>query len=191
MKKMSRMVTGCMLAAAGVAQADGVGLIKPVEVVELPPMRVAYVEQVGNFHGNGEIYDVLLEKLLAWAIPEKHWNFPEKTQIVNIYPDDPSVPEDQQRLWLGMTLETAAQPPEGIRLLMLPGGRHAVGRFAITSEQFASAWGYMFGEWMAQSAFYPGDGLSFEVQHNDSSEHPEQKHIIDICIPVSPKSHAN
>ena len=27
-------------------------------------------------------------------------------------------------------------------------------------------------------------GLAYELQKNDSSEDPEQKHLVDICIPV-------
>ena len=69
--------------------------------------------------------------------------------------------------------------------LALPAGLHAIGRFAVTSDQFGPAWGYMYGEWMAQSGHIPA-GLAFELQKNDSSEDPGLKHIIDICIPVQP-----
>lgn len=159
------------------------GLLAPVAVEELPARRVVYVEQVGNFQNNPGIYDDLLQKLLDWALPEKLWDFPRKTLIVCIYPDDPSVPAEQQRLWLGITIPADAVPPAHLRTLDLPAGPHAVGRFAITSDQFGPAWGYLYGEWMAQSGYAPA-GLAYELQKNDSSEHPEQKHVVDVCIPV-------
>ena len=161
-------------------------LLAPVAVEERPALRVAYVEQIGNFQANPKIFDVLLQKILDWALPAKLWDFPAQTLIVAIYPDDPaSTPPDQQRLWLGITIDEAAMPPTNIRTLTLPAGRYAVGRFSIASDQFGVAWGYLYGEWMAQSGHVPA-GLAFELQKNDSSEDPEQKHLVDICIPVQP-----
>ena len=162
------------------------GLLEAVKLEKRPALRVAYVEQTGHFQGNAGIYDVLLQKLLDWALPAGLWHFPEQTLIVCIYPDDPATtPPDQQRLWLGMTLNTEATPPAGIQTLTLPAGLHAVGRFAITADQFGPAWGYMYGEWLTSSGHVPA-GLAYELQRNDSSEHPEQKHLVDICIPVRP-----
>jgi len=40
--------------------------------------------------------------------------------------------------------------------LTLPAGSHAVGRFAIPSDQFGPAWGYMYGEALAR--LEPDDG---------------------------------
>ena len=160
------------------------GLLAPVAVEDLPARRVAYVEQVGNFQNNPGIYDVLLQKLLDWAQPAGLWDFPSKTLIACIYPDDPaSTPPEQQRLWLGITIPADAAPPAGIQVLTLPAGPHAVGRFAIPSDQFGAAWGHLYGEWIPQSGYAPA-GLAYELQKNDSSEDPEQKHLVDICIPV-------
>ena len=66
------------------------GLLAPVSVEDLPARRVAYVEQVGNFQNNPGIYDVLLQKLIAWALPAGLWDFPANTLIACIYPDDPA-----------------------------------------------------------------------------------------------------
>lgn len=160
------------------------GLLAPVAVEDRPAQRVAYVEQVGHFQANPGIYDVLLQQLLDWALPAQLWNFPDQTLIVCIYPDDPAAtPPDRQRLWFGITIPDDARPPENIQVLTLPAGPHAIGRFAITSDQFGPAWGYLYGEWMAPSGYAPA-GLAFELQKNDSSEDPGNKHLVDICIPV-------
>ena len=160
------------------------GLLSPVTVEERSAQRVAYVEQIGHFQANPEIYDVLLQKLLDWAIPNQLWNFPEKTLIVCIYPDDPSTtPPEQQRLWLGMTIQANDTPPAHILTRTLPAGLHAIGHFSIPSEQFGPAWSYMYGEGISPSGYVPA-GLAFELQKNDSSDDPEKKHLVDICIPV-------
>ena len=97
------------------------GLLAPVTVEERPARRVAYVEQTGHFQANPDIYDVLLRKLLDWAIPAGIWDFPDRTLIVCIYPDDPeTTPPDRQRLWFGITIGETDTPPDGIRTLTLP-----------------------------------------------------------------------
>lgn len=44
----------------------------------------------------------------------------------------------------------------------------------------------MYGTWLPDSGFMPEDGPSLELYHNNPEEHPEKKHILDICIPVRP-----
>ncbi|HRT04370.1 MAG TPA: GyrI-like domain-containing protein [Kiritimatiellia bacterium] len=182
--KTKRIVMALAGMVGTMAQAAPPGLLAPVAVEDLPARRVAYVEQIGNFQNNPGIYDILLQKLLDWALPAKLWDFPAKTLIACIYPDDPaSTPPGQQRLWFGITIPADAVPPAGIQVLTLPAGPHAVGRFAIPSDQFGAAWGYLYGEWIPKSSHAPA-GLAYELQKNDSSEDPEQKHLVDICIPV-------
>lgn len=172
-------------AAATLADDLPAGLLQPVRTETRAPMRVAYVEQKGGFQGNGAIYDVLLDQLLTWAEPAGLWDFPAKTQIVNIYPDEPSVPENEQRLWMGITIPDTATPPPPIRVLTLPAGTYLRGEFRVTADQFGAAWGYMYGAAPATLGATLADGLSCEIQLNDSSEDPEQKHHIILLVPVT------
>lgn len=159
-----------------------------VGIKELPEYHLAYVECKGDFQGNDEIYDVLLGKLLAWAIPKKLWDYPGTTKMILIYPDDSrSTPKEEQRLWLGITVPEGTSTPDGIRTLTIPEAAYAVGSFEISAREFGRAWGYMMGEWMPASGYRPAGGYSFEMKKNDSDKHPEKKHIVDICIPVEKK----
>jgi len=40
--------------------------------------------------------------------------------------------------------------------------------------------------WMPASGYQPGDRLCYEIMNNNPKEHPEGKHIVDICVPVKP-----
>ena len=172
------------LPCAAFAQGQGESVKAAVEVKELPEYHLAYVEYKGDFQGNAEIYDVILEKLLAWAIPNKLWDFPDVTKLILVYPDDESVPAEEQRLWLGITVPKGTSTPEGIDMLTLPEATYAVGSFEISAQEFGRAWGYMFGEWIPRNGYVPAEGYSFEIKKNDSDDHPEKKHLVDICIPV-------
>ncbi|GAK49895.1 transcriptional regulator, AraC family [Candidatus Moduliflexus flocculans] len=153
-------------------------------IKELPEYQLAYVEQVGDFEGNGEIYDVLIERLVAWALPKNLWDFPATTKMILVYPDDPeTTPQAQQRLWLGITVPEDMSTPEGIQKLALPRATYAVGTFEISAQEFGSAWGYMY-EWISRQNYSVAEGYRFEVKKNDSDAHPEKKHLVDICIPV-------
>ncbi|NDV97575.1 GyrI-like domain-containing protein, partial [Dysgonomonas sp. 521] len=50
---------------------------------------------------------------------------------------------------------------------------------------FEKAWNSMCN-WFVESGYQQGDGCTYELYHNDYTTHPEQKHIVDICIPVKP-----
>lgn len=51
--------------------------------------------------------------------------------------------------------------------------------------EFEQAWNTMC-HWFVESGYQQGDGCTYEMYHNDYKTHPEQKHIVDICIPVKP-----
>ena len=155
------------------------------EIKTLNPCRVAYVEYRGDFENNPEIYDVQLDKLLKWAIPAGLWDFPGQTKLIVLYPDDPhSTPKIEQRMLMAITVPENVVIPSKYKEMTIPGGKYAVGRFVISSEEFGSAWGYMYGRFIPGSGFYPSGGMGFEIKLNDSDKHPEKKHVVDICIPV-------
>lgn len=54
----------------------------------------------------------------------------------------------------------------------------------MTAEEFGAAWGYLMRVWFPQSEYVPAGGLCFEIQTNDSSAHPEEKHVVDLCVPI-------
>jgi AraC family transcriptional regulator len=157
-----------------------------IRVERLPAIHVAYVEYKGDYENNNRIYDTLLGKLTAWAIPNGYWDFPRTTKIICIYPDPPGVPKSEQRLWLGITLPNIVPVPDGISAMTIPENTYAVGSFVIAPREFGDAWGFMYGRWLKDNGYRAAEGLSFEIQKNDSCTHPEKKHVVDICIPVKP-----
>lgn len=182
------MAVCAFFVSASFAQAQEFLSNATLAVKELPEYPLAYVEYVGDFEGNGEIYDVLIERLVAWALPKNLWDFPATTKMILVYPDDPATtPKDQQRLWLGITVPEETPTPDGIRKLTLPRAMYAVGTFEISAQEFGSAWGYMY-EWISRQNYSVAEGYGFEVKKNDSDAHPEKKHLVDICIPVRPNN---
>jgi len=59
-------------------------------------------------------------------------------------------------------------------------------RFERNGDEFEAAGNALCGGWLPDSVYQPDDRPSFELCLNDCSEHPEDKHIVEICIPVKP-----
>ena len=70
--------------------------------------------------------------------------------------------------------------------MVLAGGQFAVAHFEIDSSEFEDAWDALMGGWMPDSGYQPDDRLCYEICHNDPKQHPEGKHVVDICVPVRP-----
>jgi AraC family transcriptional regulator len=68
----------------------------------------------------------------------------------------------------------------------MPAGRFAVARFEIGGDEFQQAWNHVYGEWLPKCGYPSDDGPCFEEYHYNPAEHPEHKHIVDICVPVKP-----
>ena len=175
-----------LIIACAVAGCSGSSALQTrASIKKLPSYRIAYVEHKGDFENNPGIYDIQLDKLLKWAIPAGLWNFPGGTELIIIYPDDPeSTPKKEQRMLMAISVPADVKIPAAYKSMVVQGGEYAVGRFEISSEEFGAAWGYMFGEFIPKSGYAPAGGMSFEMKRNDSDEHPQKKHIVDICIPV-------
>jgi AraC family transcriptional regulator len=57
----------------------------------------------------------------------------------------------------------------------------------IDSDEYAAAWDRMLGKWMPENGVESdvvAGRLCYELYLNDPEQHPEKKHIVDICEPV-------
>ena len=157
-----------------------------VEVKDMPELNVAYIRHIGPYKGDQELFSRLFNKLMSWAGPRGLLRFPE-TKVMALYHDNPDITDESQlRTDACITVPEDTQVDGEIGKANIPAGKYAVAHFEITPDQYQDAWNAVYGGWLPESGYQPEDGPCYELYLNDPKEHPEGKHIVDICIPVKP-----
>jgi len=157
-----------------------------VEVQQMDPRNVAYVRHVGPYAGDAGLFERLFGKLMAWAGPRDLLRSPDM-ELLAVYHDDPGV-TDEEKLRMSICLKV----PQGTEVsgevgnMTIAGGKYAVGRFEIHTDQYPQAWAAMMGGWLPESGYQPDDHPCFERYIKSPDDHPEGKCVTDICIPVKP-----
>lgn len=150
------------------------------EIKNLDPHNVVYCRHTGAYDGIGKT----INKLMQWAYPRGFVN--GRPVIGTVYLDDPAITA-QDRLQSDVFLLVDKDVPvDGeIGKYTIDGGKYAVGRFEISINEYCDAWQSMCRLITAHGC-QSTDGYHYEIYLNNPDEHPEKKHIIDICIPVKP-----
>jgi len=153
------------------------------ETKELPALHVAALRHVGPYQEVGQVFG----RLMAWAGPRGLLRFPE-TQTLAVYHDDPGTVEAAKLRSDACITVPEGTPVEGeVTTMTIPGGLFAVGHFELDESEYGAAWDKLMGEYVPQSGYAPDERLCYELYLNDPQQHPQGKHIVDICEPVRPR----
>ena len=157
-----------------------------VEVKDLEPLEVAYVRHIGPYAGDNELFGNLIQKLMTWAGPRGLSSFPE-SRLLAVYHDNPDITEeDKLRTSVCLTVPPETKAEGEIGRMNLPGGKYALARVEIDPDQYEAAWDSVYGGWLPESGYQPDDRPSMEFYLGDPNQHPEGKHVVEICVPVKP-----
>ena len=157
-----------------------------VEIRDFEDMHVAYVRHVGPYQQNCQVFESLFGKLCAWAGP-RGLITPPQTQFLTIYHDCPEITEDEKlRISVCLTVPKETEAEGEIGRLIIGGGKYAVARFELSPDEYGEAWQAIYGGWLPESGYQPDDKPPIELYLNSPDEHPEKKHIVEICVPVKP-----
>jgi len=157
-----------------------------VEVKDMPELHVAYIRHIGHYKGDSELFGRLFEKLMKWVGPRGLLRFPETSMLALYYDDMEITDEDKLRMDVCITVPEDTVVDGEIGKAMVHGGKYAVAHFELAADEYEDAWNAVFGGWLPESGYQPDDGPCYELYYNNPDEHPEGKHIVDICVPVKP-----
>ena len=155
-----------------------------VEIKKIEAMETIYLRHIGTNADLAKRFKPMMGKLLTYGQQNNLLN--ENTKLLAIYHDDPNITEDDnRRTSICLTVPAGTKADEAFGQMTLPAGNYAIGHFSLDNgDQHALAWQTLFGVWLPQSGYQPGDGPVFEAYVNDPNTHPQKKHLIDIYLPV-------
>ncbi|MDA1741257.1 effector binding domain-containing protein [Bacillus cereus] len=158
-----------------------------VEIVTVDDINVAYIRHIGTYRELTIAFPKMIEKLFHYAAKQNYHVF-EDTKVLTIYHDHYEFTEDYQlRTSLCITIpDESAVETSDIGIMVIPSGKYAVGHFEIFQDEYKGAWDFIYGEWLPNSGYKPRDAYPFEMYKNDPRQHPENKHIVDIYVPIEP-----
>lgn len=154
--------------------------VQKVERRELPERTLAYITHIGPYKGDAELFGKLFTTVMGWIQSEGLEANPEM-EAITVYHDPETVPVDQQRISVGFTITEPREPTDEIKMMALPKGNYLVGSFEILPTEYETAWFEMF-DYLKEEKLNLAEGPMYESYKNDPTQHPEGKHIVDICL---------
>ncbi|MFT4645919.1 MAG: AraC family transcriptional regulator [Planctomycetota bacterium] len=150
-----------------------------VTVRNVEELQMAYISHIGEMEKIGEVF----KRLIQWATPKGLMN-QENLRLLTIYHDSPKITSpDNIRSSIAIVLSSETSVEGEVSLKTMNPGKCIVSRFEISPNDFQQAWESSF-VWMAENGYKKGDKDPFEIYYNNAQEHPENKFIVDLCIPV-------
>ena len=149
-----------------------------IEIKELSKIDLAYVTQIGV-----EGIDTAFGTILKWATPRNILDDPN-SKMIRVFHDSFKITATEKvRMSIGITLNQPIKVEGEIGLTQIEKGKYIVGRYEIEPTDFEKAWTGLF-IWMNENGYNKAARNPFEIYHNNFNEHPENKCIVDLCIPV-------
>ncbi|QOD62208.1 AraC family transcriptional regulator [Polaribacter haliotis] len=148
------------------------------EIKKIPRLDLAYISHKGKMEAIGSVYN----KLVKWATQKGLIN--EETRMLTIYHDSPKITNPNNlRMSACIILNDPIELDGEVSLKILSPTKCIVSRFEITPFQFQQAWESSFA-WMIEKGYKKSETAPFEIYYNNAAEHPENKFIVDLCIPI-------
>lgn len=149
-----------------------------IEIRELPAQHVACTTCIGV----GGL-DASFERMLQWARRAQLIQQPG-FKLIRIFHDSFRITSPHKvRMSIGAPVVTPGAESGEIGYTTLPKGRHIVARMEIAPADFGKSWESLF-VWMNENGYKKAPGDPFEFLHNNYHDHPEQKCVVDLCIPI-------
>lgn len=148
-----------------------------IDIKEMTTMNLAYVTAIGSAQ-----LPEAFNTLIKWATPAGLMK--DAPKLLTIYHDSFKVTEATKvRMSACIELHDTIQPIGAIGTTVFNPGKCIVSRYEIGPHEFEQAWTGLF-LWMNENGYKKADKTPFEIYHNNFNEHPEQKAIVDFCIPI-------
>lgn len=148
-----------------------------IEIQQVSELNFASITHIGI-----QGVEHAFERLISWAAPKGLMT--KNAKLGRVFHDSFKITSPAKvRMSICIKMDTNFKQEGEITKVTLPKSKCIVGRFGINPMQFEQAWNSLF-IWMNENEYKKSPENPFEIYHNDFREHPEQKLIADLYIPI-------
>ena len=145
------------------------------ELKELHATHIVYLHHQGDM----SLIPSSIRKLMQWAGAKGLINGPAN-KLISVYQHE----GQELSVDIGLTVPQEVEGENEISKGLLSGGLYAIGHFEIGTDEIPAAWSLMY-TLTSKHQCKPCAGKSFEIyQSIPLDQHPQDKCMIDLCIPV-------
>jgi AraC family transcriptional regulator len=151
----------------------------PVEIKELPPLRLVFLRRVGPYNQVGSAWG----RLMSWA--GMRGLLGPNMKLIGIVHDDPDVtPPDKVRYDAAGTVDRPVQPEGEFGVLEFPAGTYAVVTHKGPYDGLAKVYQRIYGGWLPKSGYQLRDVPAFEQYLNSPMNAKPEDLLTLIHLPV-------
>jgi AraC family transcriptional regulator len=160
--------------------------IRNVIIEDIPQLKVAYIRNVGLYEGDEFLFRRLSDQLFHWAVLHEQIN--ANTFTLNIYYDNPKITKAPNlRVMVAIPLLNSVKPSGSVGVTEIAGGKYALCRFWLKSDEFTEAWHWMSSVWLTNSGYEWDNREAFERCYREKSIDGVRFFDVDIGIPIKMK----
>ncbi|WP_234859405.1 AraC family transcriptional regulator [Aquimarina aquimarini] len=150
-----------------------------INIKEVQELHFACITQIGI-----DGIENTFERLIKWGNSKGITSHPE-TRMGRIFHDSFKITSPEKvRMSVCMLTNTPFISEGEINARTILKAKCITARFEITPDEFEKSWSALF-VWMNDNGYTKAEENPFEIYHNDFREHPENKCIVDLYIPIT------
>jgi len=152
----------------------------PVRLIDLPERQVAYIRVTNAFEMDRVL--AALKRVIEWARSQDI--FAQGT-LFGMSVDDPHVtPKHLYRYEVCLASSLPFECRDGVSKLKMPAMRYAAIKVSGDIHKVATAWDYLYRDWLINSAYEPEHAPALEVFLDKESALDWSHFELDLCLPV-------
>ena len=152
----------------------------PVRLIEIPERQVAYIRVTNAFELDKTL--AALKTLIEWG--KSQGIFAEGT-LFGMTVDDPHMtPKHLYRYEVCLATSLPFECGEGISKLKMPAMRYAAIKVSGDLDRLATAWDYLYRDWLVNSEYEPEHAPALEVFLDKDSAMDWSHFELELCLPV-------
>jgi len=152
----------------------------PVRLIDVPERQVAYIRVTNAFEADRVL--AALKTMIEWA---KSRGFFSQGILFGMTVDDPHVtPKHLYRYEVCLASSFPFTCVKGMSKLKMPAMRYAVTRVSGDMRKVATAWDYIYRNWLIHSAYEPEHAPALEVFLEKENAMDWSHFELELCLPV-------